>query len=238
MCSTVSTCIGGVLTAVILCYLFEVCAAFAAPADARREVIAEFQYPPTPLQGVPAQNDSVDRKRAYCVDKFPQYLPPMGPGMTDVSVDHLCYLHRIANRPDAWPCEFNNWCDAWAHWGVAADILGREGHDIQHILTGIRFGDNPGWIIQPNTDLILCEERCPESAAGLEQLLSAVVKNIRGKSSDPSETSVCDGPCTVPAPRAVARLARVYECQFELYLGLLVMRATGDVLPVEAGRWN
>ena len=169
-----------------------------APADARREVVAEFNYPPRPLQGVPRQNDSVERMRAYCVEKFPQYLPPMGPDMTDKSVDYLCYLHRIANRPDAWPREFNNWGDAWAHWQIAADILRREGLDIQHILTGIRFGDNPGWIVQPNADLIICEERRPKDAASLEQLLAAVVKNVRGKSSDPSETSVCDGPCTVP----------------------------------------
>ena len=79
-------------------------------------------------------------------------------------------------------------------------MLGIEGHDIRDNLTGIRFGDNPGWIVQHNTDLILCSEKIPKSAEELEQLLLTVVKAVRGKSTDPEQTSVCDGPCTVPAP--------------------------------------
>ncbi len=140
--------------------------------------------------------------RAYCGSRFPQYLLPVGPGMTDKSVTALCYLHRITNRPDVWPREFHNWADAWPQWQTATVMLGLEGHDIRDNLTGIRFGDNPGWIIQHNTDLILCSEKIPKSAEELEQLLLAVVKAVKGKSADPEQTSVCDGPCTVPAPAA------------------------------------
>jgi len=127
--------------------------------------------------------------REYCGGKFPQYLLPVGPGMTDKSVTALCYLHRITNRPDAWPREFHNWADAWTHWQMATVMLGLEGHDIRDNLTGIRFGDNPGWIVQHNTDLILCSEKIPKSAEELEHC-----------STDLEQTSVCDGPCTVPAP--------------------------------------
>ena len=170
----------------------------ATPAEKRREVIAEFKYPPLPIQGVPLVSDSVEIKRAYCAANFPQYLKPVGPGMSDKSVESLCYLHRLVNRPEAWPREFNNWADAWTHWKIATAILEIEGYDIQQNLTGIKFGDNPGWIIQPNTELILCTEKIPKDASSLDQLLAAVVKSVRGKSSDATETSVVDGPTSVP----------------------------------------
>ena len=157
-----------------------------------------FEYPPIPFLNVPAEDAPRELVLDYCRRHFSQFLAPKGPGISLKAARWLVYLHGLTNRPDQWCPDHNPLAKHHEAWRVAYAILLNEGYDISCLLATNIFGDNPGWICQPNDHIILTSEHIPKSIEALEALLESLVKNVRGKPGSTDPTSCVFGPTSVP----------------------------------------
>ena len=132
----------------------------------------------------------------YCSRHFQQYLCPAGPGLTLKAARWLVYMHDICNRPNKWAQEFHNLGRRHSAWRIAYTILKGEGIDIGHLLAANVYGDPPGWVFQPPSNIILAHEKIPKTPEALEAIIESVIKNIRGKPSDKEQSSILYGPTT------------------------------------------
>ena len=163
-----------------------------------QHVVIWHRYPPDMLENVPPKDAHIECKRLYCQEKFPYFLPPMGPGMTDRTVEILCTLHRMANKPSMWNKEFHNFGESFFNWRIADILLKLDGYNLTTVLRDIKYGDEPGWLTCPPKNYVFVQQLPPPSKEALEQEAEAVLKNLFGKSSDKNPSAVCDGCATVP----------------------------------------
>jgi hypothetical protein len=168
---------------------------------AERIIDRTDDYPPKPFLNVPAEDAPREIVLSYCHKHFPQFLPPSGPGISLKAARWLVYLHGLTNRLDKWCPDHNPLAQHHEAWRIAYAILLNEGYDISCLLATNIYGDNPGWVCQPNDCIILTKEHIPKTIEGLEALLESLVKNVRGKTTvppNPNPTSCVFGPTSVP----------------------------------------
>ena len=160
--------------------------------------LVSLQYPPRPRSNVPPADVDINELKAYAMRYVPYWFPPEGPGMNLKSLQYYADITRIMDRPELWHPEFNYLQNAFPAWLAAAQIMEDYGLNSEGMLTDITNGCEPMWLTMPPTNFVFAQQAPPSSMEALEAELEAVWKNIAGKSSDPSPTSVVVGPSSVP----------------------------------------
>ncbi len=180
----------------------------------------QHHYPPPPLIGVPAESATIERMHEYCKSHshFKHCYPPEGCGPDDETVRIFCDLHRRCNRVDTWADDFVLMQDHYQSWRFANKLSQEFGRSLDKVMSLLKFGDSPGWVVRPNDDIVLVQQPCPSTTESLRALAKSFSKMVRGKSSDSKPSSMCDGPSTSPlammhcAPRRRVTCFRLLLC--------------------------
>jgi hypothetical protein len=151
-----------------------------------------------PRTDVPPPGSGREELELYARRHVPYWFPPKGPGMDMESLIYYSDITRMMDKPDLWYPELNCLQEAFPSWLATAQMLDDYNIDSSGILTDIMYGCEPMWLLKPPDNYVFAQQSPPASKEALQAELEATWKNIAGKKSDPSPSSVVVGISSVP----------------------------------------